>query len=424
MKLSRGGVFRAMACASAVAGMVVLASSAASAADGGGTSVASASLVRPGVPEYGNTASGSVAQPPNAQCNSNIQFWKIPLLAGDQVTVTGRAISPASNINVWFYPPGTTDASFSSGNFPNPDWSGSTNGGPTAGGTLGQSIVFTVPATGVYPVLIGQCGGQDGPYEFEVSVKQAALYSAHTGGAQSVSRATLVRAGVREFGNSYSGPSSQPPNAQCNSNIQFWKIPLLAGDQVTVTGRAISPASNINVWFYPVGTTDESFTSGNFPNPHWSGSTNGGPTAGGTLGQSIVFTVPATGVYPVLIGQCGGQDGPYEFQVSVRHAAVLYSRSLLRTGVTGDLIAYVRTPGGHPISDPSLVVTLYGFWRDNSVLPVSKHLVAKAHVSGGVVRLPFHLPAATVHKAVTFILVAAGPDYLPSNHLNVKDIVS
>ena len=277
MKLSRGGVFRAMACASAVAGMVVLASSAASATDGGGTSVASASLVRPGVPEYGNTASGSVAQPSNAQCNSNIQFWKIPLLAGDQVTVTGRAISPASNINVWFYPPGTTDASFSSGNFPNPDWSGSTNGGPTAGGTLGQSIVFTVPATGVYPVLIGQCGGQDGPYEFEVSVK---------------------------------------------------------------------------------------------------------------------------------------------------HAAVLYSRSLLRTGVTGDLIAYVRTPGGHPISDPSLVVTLYGFWRDNSVLPVSKHVVAKAHVSGGVVKLPFHLPAATVHKAVTFVLVAAGPDYLPSNHLNVKDIVS
>ena len=247
------------------------------------------------------------------------------------------------------------------------------------------------------------------------------------GGGSSVATATPVVPGAQEFGDTASA-SANPPNSPCGNTVQFWKVPLLAGDQVTVTGQAVSPASNIAIWVFPVGTTDASFTSGNFPGFDFSGSTTGGYSgsgpAGGTLGSSIVFTVPATGVYPVLIGQCNGQDGPYEFKLSVLHSAVMYSLHSLRTGLSGAVTAYVRSPDGQPIRDPALVVSLYGLWKDNRVVPASQHIIARAHVKAGIVRLRFHLPAVTGHKMVTLTLVAAGPGFTAIKQLTITDIVS
>jgi hypothetical protein len=163
---------------------------------GGGTTIATATLVEPAATQFGDTQSSSMApgksSPIAASCPSSSspsreQVWKVDLSAGDRVTVTGGYSSPVMNMEIAFWPAGTTDADLTEGRIPPRDFSGNTIAG-YAGGRLesGQSLKFTVPTTGAYPFVIGNCDGTTGPYHFHMRIRPG-----HTNGRTGQARRGL-----------------------------------------------------------------------------------------------------------------------------------------------------------------------------------------------------------------------------------------
>src|SRR5204862_3472919 len=70
------------------------------AAGSGGTSIASAPVIRPGVQLSGDTstdatANGSIGSEESTGCWNDVEYRRLPLTAGDQVLSKGTAVSPA-----------------------------------------------------------------------------------------------------------------------------------------------------------------------------------------------------------------------------------------------------------------------------------------------------------------------------------------
>jgi hypothetical protein len=156
-------------------------------AAGGGVNIAHASWASIGATEFGDTASPGMAPSNNSPIDANCpagssnpsteQVWEVGLVGGDQVTITGGYSPPATSMEIAFWPAGTTDASVSSGNVVAPNFPGSNIGG-YPGGSLGpqqQPIVFTVPSSGTYPFVVGNCDGSTGPYQFNLAVQKPGL---------------------------------------------------------------------------------------------------------------------------------------------------------------------------------------------------------------------------------------------------------
>ena len=71
------------------------------AAGSGGTSIASAPVVQPGVQLSGDTstdatANGSIGSEESTGCWNDVEYRRLPLTAGAQVLIKGTAVSPAS----------------------------------------------------------------------------------------------------------------------------------------------------------------------------------------------------------------------------------------------------------------------------------------------------------------------------------------
>jgi hypothetical protein len=143
---------------------VLVAAGAATAA--GGSSIAAAPVVRPGVEASGNTASdstadGSIGAELSPGCWNDVEYWRLRLAAGDVVSIKGTAASPSWHFGIGIFPAGTTDRSLSkavafTSTFPkhNP-------------------IRYTAHAAGTYPLAIGPTcyNSSDGPYTFTVTVQ-------------------------------------------------------------------------------------------------------------------------------------------------------------------------------------------------------------------------------------------------------------
>jgi hypothetical protein len=245
--------------------------------------------------------------------------------------------------------------------------------------------------------------------------------TAAAAGGTSISNAAPVQIGVVQYGNTASGTTTLPFNIGCEvtAALQVWKVNLIAGDQVTVSGGENAPASGMTIEFFPANTTDADLTDGQIPTVNFSGSTANDGYGGGTLGQLMIFTVPSTGSYPFVVGSCSAA-GPYHFELEVKHADILYAVKSLTTPRKGVITVYARTPDGNPVSSAGLVARVYGLWRDNPVVPASEHSVGRASVIGGEARVDFDLPPVTAHKTVGFIVEAYGSNYQTSNQLSVS----
>jgi len=153
------------------AGLVLLALAAAlvpagAAAAAGGTSIAAAPVVRAGAEAAGDTANdstadGSIGSEVSPGCWNDVEYWRLRLAAGDEVSIRGTASSPAWHFGLGIFPAGTTDRSLAkavavTSTFPKHD-----------------SIRFTARTAGTYPLVIGpRCyNGVDGPYTFVVTVR-------------------------------------------------------------------------------------------------------------------------------------------------------------------------------------------------------------------------------------------------------------
>jgi hypothetical protein len=133
-------------------------------------------------------------------------------------------------------------------------------------------------------------------------------------GGTSVATGPIVRAGIQQAADTASDPTSRhtvgsEESRGCWNDLEYWRLPLAAGDQVLIKASALSPAANFAVGIFPAGTTDRTIHNvaallNAFP--------SGGP---------IQFTARATGTYPIVAGpNCyNGTDGPFTFVVTVRH---------------------------------------------------------------------------------------------------------
>jgi hypothetical protein len=130
----------------------------------GGRSISGAPTIRPGAKVSENssvdvTASGgdSVGQ----GCFNDVEYWRLPLTAGDKVEIKGTETGGARGFLIAFFGPQTTDKNVAAAS--------SVAHGYTARG----AVRFTASSTGVYPVVAGpNCyNGTDGQYTFVVTVK-------------------------------------------------------------------------------------------------------------------------------------------------------------------------------------------------------------------------------------------------------------
>ena len=138
---------------------------AAAAGAAGGTSIAAAPSIQPGVQQTANTALDSTSPGDEgigqlSGCWHDLEWWRVSLTAGDDVVIKGGASGSGENLLVAVFPPGTTAANVAGAK------------AVRYGLPLSKALEFTAPSTGTYPVAAGpNCyNGADGPFAFAVTV--------------------------------------------------------------------------------------------------------------------------------------------------------------------------------------------------------------------------------------------------------------
>jgi hypothetical protein len=136
------------------------------AAAAGGNSIASAPLIRPGVAASGDTSkdetgNGSIGSEESQGCWNDVEYWRLALTSGDQVLITGKALSPSHHFGIGMFPAGTTDRNLAKA-------AAVVSAFPRRG-----PIRFIARASGTHVLEIGPTcyNATDGPYTFVVKVR-------------------------------------------------------------------------------------------------------------------------------------------------------------------------------------------------------------------------------------------------------------
>ena len=222
------------------------------------------------------------------------------------------------------------------------------------------------------------------------------------GGGATIAAAPTVVPGQQEFGSTTDGSCCDGRGAD------FWKLPLIPGDHVTVDWEStkgngcLDPsdywAMELRVW--PAGTTDFSINNVN-PIEAFGIGDNGKAES--------KFTANRSGIFPItFLAVCSPSStgGPYDFTAYVRHLLVLSfpNPGTVRSGA-GVSIA-VHLADGSPVSDKELQVQVYGRWAHKWNL-----LGSSAPVNGRAVAT---LKITPSERGATIPLVAraSGVDYV------------
>ena len=143
-------------------------------------------------------------------------------------------------------------------------------------------------------------------------VAATAAGAATASGGLSIARAPTITPGTKMSENSQidkTAPGGDAVGQGCFNNVEYWKLPLKAGDKVEIKGSETIAARGFLIALFAPGTTDKNVSFAT-------------SVAHGFTGEHAVrFTAKTTGVYPLIAGpNCyNGTDGPYTFVVSVRH---------------------------------------------------------------------------------------------------------
>jgi len=107
--------------------------------------------------------------------------------------------------------------------------------------------------------------------------------------------------------------------------------------------------------------------------------------------------------------------------VSLSGDAKLYLPTTTTVAPTGKVLAIVRTATGQPLDDPTLVVKLYGTYKETSYAPPATQLMASGTVRDGQVTLQLHLHAAMAAHTIPAYATLSGPGFAPvTDHLKIK----
>lgn len=138
--------------------------------------------------------------------------------------------------------------------------------------------------------------------------------AAMASGGRSISHAPAISPGTKVSENSQVDPTAPGGDAVgqgCFNDVEYWKVPLQAGDKVQITGTETIAARGYLIAFFAPGTTDKTVA-------------NAVSVAHGYPAEHLVkFTAKTTGIYPVVAGpNCyNGTDGPFTFVITIRHAS-------------------------------------------------------------------------------------------------------
>jgi hypothetical protein len=222
-----------------------------------------------------------------------------------------------------------------------------------------------------------------------------------TVGGGTIATAPVATPGVLELGSTSLFPDP------CGNGYEFWKLPLEQGDLVKITWGAPAAVDTLALWTPETIDTDHPsclYQSG-FSNWTTSPVLTDSNELAGTQRVSQV-TVNEDGTYPLLfLNTTGANAGAYSFTAQVFHAANVALPHLSNLPGIGTLTASVLAPDGNPISDPSLTLTLNGYWGNRA------HALATGTPNNGLVSFDYNLPASEWGKKIQFEISGGGASY-------------
>jgi hypothetical protein len=147
---------------------------------------------------------------------------------------------------------------------------------------------------------------------FVVFAALATAGAATANGGLSIAHAPVISLGAKVSENSQvdnTAPGGDALGQGCFNDVEYWKLPLTAGDKVVIRGTESIAARGFLVAVFSPKTTDKNVAFAT------------SVAHGFTAERAVKFKVSTTGVYPLVAGpNCyNGTDGPYTFTVTVAH---------------------------------------------------------------------------------------------------------
>jgi hypothetical protein len=236
---------------------------------------------------------------------------------------------------------------------------------------------------------------------------------ASASGGTTIANAPGLTAGAQQTGDTRVDTTTPGDNgigysSGCWRDLEWWQLPLTAGDQVTITGGGVDPGYGLLISVFPPGTNDRTV------------SVAVAVKSGFPLSAPMKFGAPSTGTYAVAAGpNCyNGVDGPFRFSVAITHDAVTETAFVRlpkseQVKMSGPIVATVVTPAGSLITDPDLSLQLTGTWKDTPASAPSAHVLGTATPASGRVQFAVRFPAAARGQTVRLQVTGKGKNYNP-----------
>jgi hypothetical protein len=224
-----------------------------------------------------------------------------------------------------------------------------------------------------------------------------ALPLALAAGGDTIATAPLITSRQQYAGDTAQVPESGTCFLGNSSFSEYWRVPLTAGDALTVNFGITQTDVDFTVLLYPHGTTDSSVD----------GVRSLASVTVGRYGKGrLTFRAARSGTHPLRFSSCGGfATGPFQFSVLVKHRARLALTPRRSIDRAGTVAVQVRTPDGKPITDPTLRVTLRATWGNKT------RTLGRTSPKRGVASFRLSLPASVGGSAIELRAVAGGRDY-------------
>ncbi len=218
-------------------------------------------------------------------------------------------------------------------------------------------------------------------------------------GSATVSGASRLLPGER-----VSGDIATDAAAKYGAGPEFWLIPVIDGDEVTV-----KESGGPCFMLLPVGTTDAEVRGAD---PLSDEALYDNATLQVVHDESATYDLSTSGEAVAAIDECGFIGDSYQWSYSVTHEARLFVPTRPKLGLDGTLVVAVENLNGSPITSPSLTVIAHASWRSAGLAPPTWHVVGSAHPKAGYAAIPLRLPRLfATHKTVPILLTGGGGGY-------------